>query len=142
VRKINGEFVIDVDHVCSDDNFVSPRNPNCPSNDLCIVDTNGQYFHIRGTKNDWGYLAAELLLPIMKKGNKLYFEISSKISEINPEVVLVGKNEFRLLDIIHLIKDGEEGIKVIKSIPIVKGNFDNGVKFLGKKSGEEYLPFM
>lgn len=137
---MGGELVINVSKVRSDNWFVKPLNPDKPSNDLTMVDSEGKYLHICGD-NDWGYLAVELLKPILKTGNELYCEISSKINELDPEVVLVGKTEYRILDILHIARDSEQGIAVIKGVPIVKGNFDNGVKYLGKRE-MNYLPFV
>ena len=137
---MGGEFAINVSKVRSDNWFVKPLKPDNPSNDLTMVDSEGKYLHICGD-NDWGYLAVELLKPILKTGNELYCEISSKINELDPEVVLVGKTEYRILDILHIARDSEQGIAVIKGVPIVKGNFDNGVKYLGKRE-MNYLPFV
>ena len=56
---------------------------------------------------------------------------------MKPEVVVVGKNDFRMLDVLHLVRDTEKGISIIRNVPIVKGNFLNGVKFLGKQDIKE-----
>ena len=82
-------------------------------------------------------MAVELLKPLLQEANKLYLEISKNIEKMKPEVVMVGKNDFRMLDILHLVRDTEEGISIIRNVPIVKGNFLNGVKFLGKQDIKE-----
>lgn len=137
---MGGELVVNVSAVKSDNWFVRPLNPDNPNNDLTMVDNEGKFLHICG-ENDWGYLAAELLKPILKTGNELYYDISSKIDDLDPEVVLVGKTEYRLIDILHIVRDSEQGITVIKGVPIVKGDFNNGIKYLGKKE-MDYLPFV
>lgn len=137
---IGGELAINIARVRSDRWFIEPASPDKPWSDLTMEDTEGKYLSICG-ENDWGYLAAELLKPLLIKGNDLYYEISKNISKLNPEIVLVGKNDFRLLDIVHLVRDPECGISIIKNVPIIKGDFTKGIKYLGNKGTEEYLPF-
>lgn len=137
---MGGELCINVKLVKSDNHFVKPFNSNNPSNDLTMVDEDGKYLHICGN-NDWAYFAAELLKPVLKTGQELYSEIFTKVSKDNPEVVLVGRNEFRLLDIVQTVRDLEQGAPVIMGVPVVKGNFANGIKYLGKMETEECLPF-
>lgn len=140
---IGGELVLQVEKVKSDGNFTRPNESFYDinrryGNDLNIFEKDS-LLHICGN-NDWAYLAVDLLKPLLREANKLYYEISKRISDVRPEVVVVGKNDFRMLDILHLVRDTEEGVSIIKNVPIVKGNFLNGVKFFGKKDIEE-LPF-
>lgn len=137
---MNGEIVMNIESVHSDHQFMEPNDSMSSSNDLTIVAKDGECLHICG-KNDWGYLAIELLKPILKAGTELYTKVSNEISEYNPEVVLVGTNDYRLLDIIHIARDSEFGISVIKGVPIIKGDFVKGIKHLGKKDTNTYLPY-
>lgn len=80
--------------------------------------------------------------PILQGANSIYTDILNNISDRKPEVILVGRNEFRMLDILHIARDGQEGITVIRGVPIVRGEFDNGIKYLGKKTEDDSeLPF-
>lgn len=136
---MGGEIGIKIDSIKTSGDIVSPFSDICPYSatiELSLYEGNTA-FHIC-VDNDWGYLAIEVLKPILQKANELHMSLLGKINEEQPEVILLGKNEYRLLDILHIARDGEEGIKTIKSVPIVKGNFNNGCKLLGKK---EDLPF-
>lgn len=108
--------------------------------DLSMFSDDNQLLHICG-ENDWGYLALEVLKPILKEGVLLNREIMNGIDKNKPEVVLVGRNDYRILDILHTARDSEEGISVIHGVPIVKGNFNNGIKYLGEKETEMELPY-
>jgi len=108
--------------------------------DLTLNGNKDEFLHICGD-NDWGYIAVDILKPLLQEANKLYIEILNEIGKRKPDVILVGMNEFRLLDILHIARDGEYGISVIKNIPVVRGNFCNGIKYLGKNESDEYLPF-
>lgn len=141
---MGGELGINVKRVYSDNGFIRPGElywsiSKKYGNDLLIEDIDGSHLYICGD-NDWAYLAVDLLKPLLREANKLYYEISKRISDVRPEVVVVGKNDFRMLDILHLVRDTEEGVSIIKNVPIVKGDFLNGVKFFGKQNIEE-LPF-
>ena len=104
--------------------------------DLSLFGDDNHWLHICGD-NDWGYLSLEVIKPILQEANSIYCEILKNIDDRKPEVILVGRNEFRMLDILHIARDGEEGISIIKGIPVVKGNFDNGTKYLGTKNEED-----
>ncbi len=129
--------------VKSDGDNVRPYNGygNSRNMVLSLLGNDNQWLHLCGD-NDWGYLALEVLKPILQTAISVQTDIINNISDHNPEVILVGRNDFRLLDILHIARDGEEGISIIRGIPVVKGDFDNGVKFLGKKTKDDSeLPF-
>ena len=138
---IGGELGINVKRVYSDNGFIRPGElywsiSKKYGNDLSMEDIDGSHLHICGD-NDWAYLAVDLLKPLLREANKLYLEISKNIEKMKPEVVVVGKNDFRMLDVLHMVRDTEEGISIIRNVPIVKGNFLNGVKFFGKQDIKE-----
>ena len=126
---MGGELGIKIKNLRCSDGLVNPFNDyrSKPQIDLSIMSENNECLHICG-ENDWGYLALDILKPILQKGIQLYLEIREKIYSQKPEVVLVGKNEFRILDILHIARDSEQGIETMLDVPIVKGDFDNGVK--------------
>lgn len=139
---IGGELGIKVMKIRPDSDGVRPYDGYGHKRmmDLSLFGDDDHWLHLCGD-NDWGYLALEILKPILQETNRLYYEISNNINSHKPEVVLVGRNEFRMLDILHIARDGEEGISVILGVPIVKGDFDNGVKYLGRKPEPIELPF-
>lgn len=143
---MGGELGILISHVSVSSDMVRPYGYYSypltnPSMDLTLHSEDGQFLHICGD-NDWGYLAVDILIPLLKEASKIYNEICNKVVHEQPEVILVGKNEFRMLDILHMARGCGEHISIIKGVPVVKGNFDNGVKYYGKeKSLDESLPF-
>lgn len=139
--QIGGELGIKIKRINQDRDIVRPYSfSDRACIDLSMVGEDGQRLHICGD-NDWGYLGLEIIKPILKAGIELNFKILSGIEENNPEVILVGRNDYRILDILHSARDSEEGISVIRGVPVVKGEFDNGVKYLGKMDKEQDLPF-
>lgn len=140
---IGGELGIKVVRVEPDSECIRPYDGygHRRMTDLNLFGDDDHWLHICGD-NDWGYLALEVLKPILQTAIGIHEEIIDHISVSDPEVILVGRNDFRLLDILHIARDGEEGISVIRGIPVVKGDFDNGVRFLGKKTKDDLeLPF-
>lgn len=140
---IGGELGIKIIKIKPDSEAVRPYDGygHKRMTDLNLFGDDNHWLHICG-ENDWGYLALEVLKPILQTAIGIHKEITDHINESNPEVILVGRNDFRLLDILHIARDGEEGISIIRGIPVVKGDFDNGVKFLGKKTKDDSeLPF-
>lgn len=139
--EIGGELGVNVKDIKRDKDIVRPYHLACKNSmDLSLLTDDNSWLHICGD-NDWGYLALEVLKPILQTGVKLNSEILNQISEKNPEVVVVGRNDFRILDILHTARDSEKGISVIHGVPIVMGDFDNGFKCLGNKEKEADLPF-
>lgn len=139
--EIGGELGINVKQIKRDNDIVRPYRLACRNpTDLSLLGDDNNWLHICGN-NDWGYLALEVLKPILQTGVKLNSEICDQISEKNPEVVVVGRNDYRILDILHTARDSEKGISIIRGVPIVMGDFDNGFKCLGSKEKEADLPF-
>jgi hypothetical protein len=137
---MTSEIGMKIGHVTTSADIVRPYGSafyqHVPCTDLNIFDDSGTNVLYVCGENDWGYFALDILKPILKEANTLYGKIRDDIEKSRPEAILVGKNEFRILDILHIARDGEEGISVIDSVPIVPGNFDSGVKFLGKDESE------
>jgi len=138
---MGGELGIKIKEIKQDRDIVRPYSySERTCLDLSMFGEDGLWLHICGD-NDWGYLGLEIIKPILKEGIELNSKILSGIEENKPEVVLVGRNDYRILDILHIARDSEEGISVIRGVPVVKGGFDNGVKYLGKMNHESELPF-
>ncbi len=144
---MGGEIALKIKKVSCSNDLVIPFNDykENPAIDLTIQTDDG-WFHLCGD-NDWGYLALEAIKPILQTGIKLENKILNGMQKYQPEVILLGKNEFRVLDILHIARDSELGIETIRGIPIVKGNFINGIKYLGKNDeielplSNDKLPF-
>lgn len=141
--KIGGELGIKVNKAILSNDVIQPHKGLNMSTliDLSLLDTNGEYFHICG-ENDWGYLLVDALLPLFKYADNVLQEISSMIEGYkgHPEVIGLGKNEYRAVDIMHRIRGLGDPIKIYKSIPVVCLGETNAIKLFGK-SEREYLPF-
>lgn len=141
--KIGGELGIKVNKAILSNDVIQPHksvNMNTLI-DLSLLDTNGEYFHICG-ENDWGYLLVDALLPLLKYSDKIFQEINNMIEKyrVRPEVIGLGKNEYRAVDIMHRIRGLGDPINMYKGIPVVCLGETNAVKLFGK-SEREYLPF-
>lgn len=139
---IGGELGIKVMKIRPDSEAVRPYDGYGHKRmmDLSLFGDDDHWLHLCGD-NDWGYLTLEVLKPILKEAIRLHEDIVDNLSVSKPEVILVGRNDFRLLDILHIARDSEEGISVIRGVPIVRGDFDNGIKYLGRKTDPIELPF-
>lgn len=96
------------------------------------------HLHICG-KNDWGYLITEALQPLLDYAKQVFEDIDKKISQYkrNPEVILLGRNEFRAVDIIHRLRGFGDPIKIYRGVPVVQANCDNKIEIFGSEEEEE-----
>lgn len=107
--------------------------------DMNLVTSDG-VLHLCG-KNDWGYLIADALIPLLKYANEVERKIREEYQKAgNVDVIGLGKNEFRAFDILHRLRECGEPITVYKGVPVVKLNKDNGIQIYTRKETEE-LPF-
>ena len=102
--------------------------------DLDIYEKDGNILHICG-KNDWGYLMIDTLMPLIKYADNVLQKILKMLEEYGgkPEVIVLGKNEYRAVDIIHRLRENGDPINVFLSIPVVKYEQNNYIKLLGNK---------
>lgn len=92
-------------------------------------------------KNDWGYLVANALIPLLKYANGVERKISEKSLDTNNiDVIGLGKNEFRALDILHRLKECGEPLTVFRGIPVVKLNKNDGIQIYTSEETED-MPF-
>jgi len=84
-------------------------------------------------KNDWGYLITDALQPLLNYAEQVFVDIDKRISNYTgkPEVIALGKNEFRAVDIMHKLRGLGDPIKIYKGIPVVRVNYDNKIELLG-----------
>lgn len=108
---------------------------------MTIYDKGGYCLHIYG-KNDWGYLLADALQPLLGYALGVFKHIDDKIAEYKgkPEVIGLGKNEFRAADILHRLRGFGEPIKIYKSIPVVQLQESDRIDLFGQQKNDE-LPF-
>lgn len=145
---MNGEIGLKIKKVSCSNDLIRPLSEyrDNPAIDLAIQTTDDGFFHICGD-NDWGYLALEAIKPILKEGIQLELKILEDVQKYKPEVIVLGKNDFRIFDILHTARDGEYGIKMFRGVPVVKGKFLDGIKYYGKNNEIEFpitktvLPF-
>ena len=93
---IGGELYVNVVRISPDSESVRPYNTygSKRMTDLNLFGDDNHWLHICG-ENDWGYLALEVLKPILQTAIGIHEEILDNIADRNPEVILVGRNDFR-----------------------------------------------
>lgn len=142
MKKIGGELGIEVSKVVLNrTNDMREPYGNSSMIDFSILDKNGCWFHICG-KNDWGYLLTEALQPLLEYALGIFKEIDKKLKAYKgqPEIIGLGKNEFRAVDIIHRLRGFGEPVEEYKGIPVIKLRADNKIELLGLVENDE-LPF-
>lgn len=99
------------------------------STELTLVDEHNDLLHICGD-NDWGYLALEILKPIIAEAEHLINDVKTRIARIGdkPEAILLGKNQQRIMDIYC---GGEGKCYEIAGIPIARSNESKAFKYIG-----------
>ena len=105
--------------------------------DLDIFENDGNVLHICG-KNDWGYLMVDALMPLIKYADNVLQKIRKMLDEYDgkPEVIVLGRNEYRAVDIIHRLRSNGDLISIFLSIQVVKSERNNYIKLLGNKPRE------
>lgn len=142
MKKIGGELGIEVNKiVLNREKDVREPYGNSSMIDFSILDKNGHWFHICG-ENDWGYLLTEALQPLLKYALEVFQEIDNKLNSYHgqPEIIGLGKNEYRAVDIIHRLRGFGEPIEMYKGTPITKLRSNNKIELFGLVENDE-LPF-
>lgn len=137
-----GELGIEVNKVVLNrENDAKEPYGNSSMIDLSILDKDGCWFHICG-KNDWGYLLTEALRPLLKYALGVFQEIDNKLDSYHgqPEIIGLGKNEYRAVDIAHRLRGFGEPIEIYKGIPIIKLRSNNKIELFGLVENDD-LPF-
>ena len=101
--------------------------------DLRIEGTDGGMLCLVGN-NDWGLLMAEALVPLMAYARNVEEEINSKLngSIQKPEVIILGKNDYRAFTILHRLRGGCN-LTEIDGVKIVEGSKPTGVELFGEQ---------
>ena len=77
---------------------------------------------------DWAYLIVDAMIPLLEYGETVenevrqYYEKEDKI-----DVIGLGKNEFRALDIVHRLRGIGDSLKMYRGVPVVRLNKDSGI---------------
>lgn len=142
---MGGEIGFKVSRILQDRHMVSPYtdlNGDRVKLDLSLKSDKDDYFHICGD-NDWGYLAVELLMPIIETAHRLLEQIENELMKMPyyPEVIMLGKNEWRVFDIYYMLTGNNLTQREIQNIPIVKSNKSREIRYVGQKSKETELLF-
>lgn len=99
------------------------------------IHTDDGVFHLCG-KNDLGYLMVDAIMPLLRYADQVEIAIRRKLDDFcyKPEVIGLGKNEFRALDILHRLRGLDDPLSIYKGVPIVKLKDNDGIKIYGSKS--------
>ena len=142
---MQGEIVVKVEDIkiSGTVDFTSPYQDGVTEEkiymdmDLHMVDGT---LHLVG-KNDWGYLMTYALAPLLRYA----YSVKSKLdkmyqkSNVRADAIVLGKNEYRALDIMHRLHNLETSLKEYEGIPIVQSTINNYMKIYGED--QEELPF-
>jgi len=139
---MNGEIGIKIKSV-GNSNIIHPFGySNFASIDLDMYDEKGGVFHICGD-NDWGYFALDMLKPIIKEAENLIGDVKTRISRIGdkPEVIILGLNQQRIMDIYH---GGRGKCTEIAGIPIARSSEIRAFRYIGNihDKGLDDRPFI
>lgn len=106
---------------------------------MTIYDKGGYCLHIYG-KNDWGYLLADALQPLLDYALGVLKRIDDEIAEYKgeTEVIGLGKNEFRAVDILHRLRGFGDPIKIYKGIPVVQLQTSDKIELYGQQKTMNY----
>lgn len=146
---MSGELGMDIHRICFSNDFAKPYNDDSlalgnkdVSIDLNMFCESGSTFHICGN-NDWAYLVTNALIPLERYAENVFNEMSTAVDNYDgtPEVIVLGKNEYRAVDILHRLRGTGEPISVYKNIPVIKSEESNCIKLLGNKKTLDYLSF-
>lgn len=139
---MRGEIGINIRTLNMSHDCVVPFSDSAVSSiDLRIIDTNEESLWICGENNDWGYLMTDALIPILKYGYEVErkIDVAMKQYDGDPEVILVGKNEYRSLDILQKIRICKNAELLYKGIPIVSSSKSNGIELFGHQYKKKEL---
>lgn len=139
---MSGEVCVNVNFIKFSDDIVRPYGHPFGSSEVAIDMTfymnQDQCFHFCGP-NDWGQILADSLQDLMRYARAVREDIDSQIKkEGRPQVIVLGKNEYRALEIWSTICCGEK-LEDFEGFPVVRSNDnDNGITLFGC---EPELPF-
>ena len=129
-----GEFAIKADKIkiSRESDFVQPYGyDKFDWNDGTMdfdIHSGNEVLHICGS-NDWGYLMADALIPLLKYAAQVKMDIKNRIHiDDVVDVIGLGRNEYRALDIIHRLNNCGEPIHDLFDVPIVRLRQDNGTR--------------
>ena len=133
---MRGEFSIDVKSVdVGYADFVRPQRFSYDTNgvltnELKLTDENGEFLFLCG-RNDWAYLALEIINPIKEEAKNIVKEVCKRKEEDkNVTAVALGKNDKRIMDIYF---GGKDKCNRICGLPVVVTNNQDELSFLVKK---------
>lgn len=125
-----GEFAIKADKIkiSLESDFVQPYvSDKFGLNGGVTIDihSDNEVLHICG-RNDWGYLMVDALIPLLKYAAKIENGIKDRIKPGDVvDVIGLGRNEYRALDIVHRLNNFGEPIHDLLGVPIVRLRKDN-----------------
>ena len=94
-------------------------------------------------KKRLGLSDGRCIMPLLRYADQVEIAIRRKLDDFcyKPEVIGLGKNEFRALDILHRLRGLDDPLSIYKGVPVVRLKDNDGIKIYGSKSvnGEEIL---
>lgn len=113
--------------------------------DATLIGENGDHFHICGD-NDWIDLSVKALLPFVQAATKTESLVRSKIAKIRaegniPAVVRLGRNIYRQISLMYILRDGGGSFSEISGVPAIQGNSTENIEIFLESAKASQLEF-
>lgn len=113
--------------------------------DAALIDKNGDRLNICGN-NDWIDLSVKAILPFVRAAIKTENIIRSKLEKIRkegnvPAVVRLGKDPYRQMNLMHILRSGGDSISAFNGVPVIRGDDADGVEIFLESAKISQSPF-
>lgn len=113
--------------------------------DATLIDENGDHFHICGD-NDWIDLSVKAMLPFVQAAIRTENLVRSKLERIRkeenvPAVIRLGKDPYRQMNLMHILRSGGDSISTFDGVPVIRGDDADGVEIFLESAKISKMPF-
>ena len=113
--------------------------------DATLIGENGDHFHICGD-NDWIDLSVKAMLPFAQAAIRTENLVRSKLERIRkegniPAVVRLGKDHYRQMNLMHILRSGGDLISTFNGVPVIRGDDADGIEIFLESAKISQMPF-
>lgn len=113
--------------------------------DATLIGENGDHFHICGD-NDWIDLSVKAMLPFAQAAIRTENLVRSKLERIRkegniPAVVRLGKDPYRQMNLMHILRSGGDLISTFNGVPVIRGDDADGIEIFLESAKISQMPF-
>lgn len=113
--------------------------------DATLIGENGDHFHICGD-NDWIDLSVKAMLPFAQAAIRTENLVRSKLERIRkegniPAVVRLGKDPYRQMNLMHILRSGGDLIFTFNGVPVIRGDDADGIEIFLESAKISQMPF-